>query len=1610
MRRGRANCLVASTVVLVAAWAASAAAEVALKTQAWQDNDAAFETFAQQIRGLHPRNLLARRTVRVIAESGASEGGLQALFDGEAGQRGSEGRVMIGGQPSVIDFYLGEPKTITEIGAMTFNSDTRTNQDYEVRFCDNSANPGVKPEFPERADLTTGEKILGPDHGGFQTRFAQSGGGPLLPGKADWVQFRIWRTYDNQAGEPAKSLMPGSSSAYIELQVLGEEADVVVPTPAELALRKAFQQAPKAPTFVEKPTWPQTMIANREAIFAWEEMQDTLAASRSNALLGPWYVLGPMPSKSEDVTALRKATEIDLAQRLPGRDGQEIGWEKREDLTDGQIHDLTGDRDGDKKEIYFLCRSVVFVVPPGKNEYAIEVNADQGSATWLPSRKKHGVGNSLELSRGGTDLGELSGKCQFLLELRTDGQRQNRFRFVPQPASARPGAGAVATRLNRRQQLESQIRQLFTSAVDQSQIRWEAADEIWNDRQARNVQDWFPGHVDAYLKPKYSTAIAGRIEKLQTQLEATEGIEALVVATLKDRLAAWIETFQNSLAGELDVAQLRGKYYRIAAVQDTVAAACKVRSMRLAVEDQRKTFGDRYPAAAAYLGRIDTLAQQVDAAWDRVLQSDDALAAMIELHQGIDEAGREILLANPVLGFDKLLAVKGNSSFNSNWGGPNSLGSEMVVLSPVRPDGKLTTIYSGPIADMDLNWDGRRILFSDRKLLWEINADGTGLRQVTPTDDLTRYDACYLPNGQIVCSSNACQQAVPCTGGPNVGNLHLINADGSGERRLTFDQDHDWNPVVMHDGRVLYTRWEYTDAPHYFSRLLFRMNPDGSGQMEYYGSNSYWPNATYWPRPIPGHPTMISCVISGHHGVSRTGEMLLLDPAKGRHEADGAVQKIPGYGKKVEAITMDQLVIDSWPKFAAPYPLAETETNLGAGKYFLACVKRDDASNWDLCLVDIYDNITPILTGGYMTPIPLQPRPTPPIIPSQVDPTRKEATVYLANVYEGPGVKGFPRGSIKQLRVGTHHYRYFGNGDTRASSLEGGWDIKRILGTVPVNEDGSAMFQVPANTPIFIQPVDAEGKAQQVMRSWFTAMPGEFLSCVGCHEKQNVVPPSRYSTAAIGQRPAVIEPWYGPARGFGFEREVQPMLDRRCVGCHNDKPYTDGQRTVATLDLRAKRLHGERAAIDPKAPANKFSETDYSPAYLALQQYVRRPGYESDYHMPKPAEYEADTSMLVQMLKKGHYNVELTDEEWQHLYAWIDYNVPYPINWRESHRPPTDDQVELRAKYKKLYANIDDRDEDPVSLPPIEKFQPPKPMPGRPSPLKLAGWPLTTEQAQKLQSDAGPVERELDLGDGVTMKFVLVPAGRFVLGEVDGFADESEQAAVTIPRPFYLGRFEVTNRQFNRFDADHNNGVINERWKDRTRRGTPIDAPELPVVRITWRQAMDFCQWLSQRTGQSCTLPSEAQWEWACRAGTDTPYAIGRYTPQTRAFANIADETAKSWNHGRAQTGYSDGVSFTAEGGRFAPNAWGLCDMHGNVAEWCRTTYRPYPYRAEDGRDDPNGPGMKVVRGGSWNDLLPYVSSASRWRYEPYKPVYNVGFRVMIELDGPQVVATATGQ
>jgi formylglycine-generating enzyme required for sulfatase activity len=1572
-------------------------AEPVLTIETWKNNDADFGAMGRRIASLVNRNLLARPEARAML-NGKDDSRFDLLTDGEAGHRGAQGRVFLSGTPTVITFYLGSQKAIHEVGVFSFNVDTRANQIYTVRFADNSRHPGQQPTFTGNPVCSTGDKVIGQNGGGVYSRFTNQQGKPLA--KADWVEFRIWPAFGLKSGDPAFSTPAKGPGVVLELEVLGDENDVCKLSADETAYRKFLRQAPRQPEFVKKGTWQETLIANRESLRDWENIQDQVSLRRGPVTLGPWYVLGPLSPKSKDIKDLRSAKSIDLARRYQGENGLEIGWQRRDDLHDGQLHDFAGHGNGSPKAVYFLCRSAILQHSTGRGDLTVDAFSGQGWSVWLPVGRVQGLQNTLPLLPFNPDLDLSKGEKQCLVQLQPDKAGHCFLYFAMKPKGSR--AGSYASRESIRNQFLDRVRAAFPEPIDQLQIRWESESFVWTQppkafaEKAVVPVDWVPGHADTYLHERYQAALTRRLDQLKALLAETSGVKAMAISGVKDRLQAWRDALDKSISPQLTVTQLREKFYQAAWVQEAIVLAGRTVSMRLAVEDHRDMFRQRYPKAEAYLARIAALKARSAGLWKQLVSTDGAAqAGLVALAQDLDAAQQDILLDTPLLAFNKLLLVKGNPGFASNWGGPNRLGNEIIVLSPVCPDGQQTAIYKGTISDMDLHWDGKRVLFSDGQVLQEMQVDGSGLRRVSSDNlPITHYDGCYLPDGRIVCVSNACEQAVPCTGGANVGNLHILDADGQNERRVTFDQDHDWNPTVLHDGRVLYTRWEYTDTPHYFTRMLFHMNPDGTNQMEYYGSGSYWPNAMYWPRPIPGHPTAVVCVVSGHHGVSRSGELVLLDPAKGRHEADGVIQRIPGYEQKVEPTIKDSLVLNVWPKFASPYPLAEPDTNLGAGKYFLACVQQNRTASWDLYLVDLFDNLTPILRGGYMTPIPLRPRPMPPVIPSNVNPKQIDGVIYLADIYQGDGLRGYPRGSIKALRVGTHHYRYAGNGDTRASSLEGGWDVKRILGTVPVNEDGSALFRVPANTPIFVQPLDAEGKAQQLMRSWYTAMPGETASCVGCHERQNVGPPSKY-TLASHHGPSEIQPWNGPTRGFSFDREVQPVLDRKCVGCHNGQPCRIGNREFATIDLRAKQLRPD-------------DRENYSPAYLAMQRYVRRAGYEGDWHLPSPAEYDADTSVLVQMLKKGHYRVELTRDDWERLYTWIDYNVPYPANWRESHRPPRDEQVERRAKHQELLADIDDHDEDPLPLPPVAPFEPPAPSPDKPtSPVTCDNWPLIGDNARAMQKAAGNTQMTLSLGEGAAMAFCLVPAGRFVMGAAAGFSDEQPQSVVTIDRPFYLGQIEVTNQQYAQFDRKHQNGYIEGRGKDRTTRGYSIEAPDQPVVRISWNEAMAFCEWLSQKTSHRCTLPTEAQWEWACRAGSNSAYSFGEYRRGVNRLCNIADMSIARWNYDRCEPDYTDDSPYSSPGARYAANAWGLFDMHGNVAEWCLSTYKPYPYRTDDGRNDPRTPGLKVVRGGSWNDTMPYVTSASRWRYQPYQPVYNVGFRVLVYPKSTPAVASA---
>jgi formylglycine-generating enzyme required for sulfatase activity len=972
---------------------------------------------------------------------------------------------------------------------------------------------------------------------------------------------------------------------------------------------------------------------------------------------------------------------------------------------------------------------------------------------------------------------------------------------------------------------------------------------------------------------------------------------------------------------------------------------------------------------------------------------------------------RALVLNNPVVDFDTILLRATKSwKFPANWQGNSvylrkdgkeftpKFNDEFRVLN--LKSKSMETLYKGKspkegLMDICLDYDAEKFIYSgvdaenNTFQIYEMNIDGSRKRQLTEfIPEVDHYNGAYLPSGKIVFCSTASLQAVPCVSGKDyVGNLFEMEEDGSNMHQLTFDQENDWYPWVNDDGRVMFLRWEYTDNAHYFTRILMQMNPDGTNLRSIYGSNSFWPNTMFYAKNIPGSSSKFAAICSGHHGVSRAGELILFDTARGDFEADGVVQRIPGYGRKVEPVIVDEYMNGKYPRFMHSYPLSED--------YFLVSGQLNPSEQWSIYLVDRYDNMIKLANADshkLHEPVPVKPRKRPPVIPDRRDFSAENATLFIQDIYEGPGLKNIPRGTVKALRIFTYGYAYRLTGGHDALAIEGGWDTKRVLGTVPVEEDGSVMVNVPHSLPLSIQPLDKDGKAIQLMRSWLTTMPGERLSCVGCHEPSSMAPPGRVAMAAR-KAPQELTPWSKFERpyGFGFKREIQPILDRYCAGCH---------------DASGAKPNFQDSTED------KLGQRHFSRSYQALHSYVRRPGPESDMHLLPPMEYHASTSELIQMLDKGHHGVEMDDESYQQLITWVDLNVPYHATWLEERKgdEATSEWAEKTVQSKKQFACIDDDIEwmpdTPIKRP---KFIKPKRVKTKAVPVKLAGWPLTEDQVRSMAS----ATRTIEIGDH-QMIFAKIPAGKFVMGSVNGSMDEAPQTVVDIEKPFWMSVREVTNAEFREFSPSHQSGYIDQQWKDHIYPGYPANKPEMPVIRVSWQAAMAYCNWASEKTGLKVTLPTEAQWEWAARTGSDQPFFFGESGYENHA--NLADKSigllavkgvdpkpipekqrTPLTDFVPRDTSFDDGRLVPDGTAQYAASPWGLYDMHGNVAEWTRSDYKPYPYSADDGRNDGDLNERKVARGGSWRDRPHRATASCRLPYETHQKVFNVGFRVIIE-------------
>lgn len=1067
---------------------------------------------------------------------------------------------------------------------------------------------------------------------------------------------------------------------------------------------------------------------------------------------------------------------------------------------------------------------------------------------------------------------------------------------------------------------------------------------------------------------------------------------------------------------------------------------------------------------------------------------------------------RTAMLANPVLDFDQLLCIRRKiANPGSAFGGRpcgflglnahnhwdmNRTGydNEIVVISNLRGEQKTRTLYkpadTSVVRDLDLDFDASRILFTSYRGtnnlfgVYEIRVEKVERGEkrafkvsapelVSPAEhlDIQWWDACYLPNkDQVVMLGTGAYQFLPCEDG-NIPMCVLYRKDRkTGEvRQLTYEQDSDYTPSVTHDGRILFTRWEYSDIPHFFSRILMTMNPDGVGQLSLWGSGSWVPTFFYNARVVPGDPHLITMFGGGHHDRAEVGRLFMVDPTLARayplrydspsrewgvinnylrvpaktfpKEKTGLVQEFPGWGKDVEGDMADGYTKNQFargkPYFSFPYPLDRN--------HLLATVKTSVNAPMVVCLVDTFDNITILAEnsdGLLCEAMPFAPRPRPPVIPDRSVPGKKTCSVHIADIYKGVGLAGVPRGAVKKIRLFSYHYNYHKTGGHSTPGLdrvESGWDVKRVLGTVDVESDGSCCFEMPANTPISLQPLDEDGAALQLMRSWVTGMPGERVSCTGCHEDnrtsvstQQTIADRKYHRGEIQKIKPVdadgVRPW-------GFAAEAWPVVQKYCLSCHGDEK---------TAPIRKADQGGFNEKDPTKVSGLRFTMRSAEEAYRMLHPYVRRPGPESEIPTLTPLDYHVSTSPLVQMLKKGHHGVVLEQKDWETFYTWIDLNAPWKGKWgpaaftSDMFVQGCTNQVERRKFLLNCYANTQDDPEAEydaqLARVQARKVVPVAPvaLPACPEAPTVAEWPVrdvnraSAMQLGEIDEIAPVTTKTVTMGDGQSMTFRLIPAGSFVMGRVDGACDERPCTAVRISRPYWMSETEVRNDQYAVFDSEHDSGWQDQFGKDHCAPGWPGNHRRMPVVRVSWNEAKAFCEWFSGKTGEKASLPTEAQWEWAARAGTGTPFPWGGLDDDFSQYANFADKDVRNMSLGwegkagamRVRRPYRIAQNFPLHDERWKddwfclnyvartlPNTWGLYDMHGNASEWTRSDYAPYPYVESDGRNADNPSTKKVVRGGSYASRPREGTSSFRLGYHPWQKVFDVGFRIVLEAE-----------
>ncbi len=645
-------------------------------------------------------------------------------------------------------------------------------------------------------------------------------------------------------------------------------------------------------------------------------------------------------------------------------------------------------------------------------------------------------------------------------------------------------------------------------------------------------------------------------------------------------------------------------------------------------------------------------------------------------------------------------------------------GAERSVVTAAQlPGGR------GFIGKISLSFDAKRVLFDFREhpaagfRIWEVNLDGSGVRQVSfPPEDEAEKAArwkpgwhtddvhpCYLPDGGIVFCSTRCEHTILCGGSTHLvaPNLYRMNADGSRVRPLTRSPVSELCPVVLDDGRVMYHRWEYVDRGARVSKAVWAINPDGTQAVQLFGLAEDTTTVYVYPQPVPGRPEQFVCVGTCHFPQGGClGTILRVNLGVGMQQR-GPDPDQPDYREDdprypVAFLTPEVFVqrrAEAGWRFRTPDGRFVDDRDGRSGHLFTHPFPVDD----QLVLVSYKTDATAhyknapnayavaLIDGGGLRqvihadpqlscwhPTPVRPRPSPPVRVVDRDPKLEAenlAVCVVNNVYQG--MEGVKSGEVKWLRINEALPRYWSTSRRWQPSLSSSsWKAAlwpRVQwGVVPVEPDGSAHFVVPANRAVFFQALDAEFREIQRERTYVNYAPGEVRSCSGCHGQGHRTAEFVPTMLALSRAPSRPQPQPcdlaengGDGRAgqvIHYPSDIQPIFDRRCVECHSAaKPAGD------------LRLTGEVTQFYNTSYEELAKKELAGPIIAEFTSFTRgdQGNYNGAYLTPKRLGCHASTLAALLTDAKHPKNAEhdhtkmLTSMELMVLFRWIDTNYQF---------------------------------------------------------------------------------------------------------------------------------------------------------------------------------------------------------------------------------------------------------------------------------------------------------------------------------------------------------------